>query len=304
MRGRNLSLGCIGKDPMLYYLSPLGYFLIVSPLNYLNEIITNQSKTMKQTINLLILALVFSGCEKVINLPLDTTEQRAIIDAKLDMNTGKCTVLLTKSGDYYEKKDFEKITGAKITINEEGANPITLKELGNGSYSSDSMKITSGKKYTIKLENVLGKSYSATTTAPVRVALRRLGRVRAPNELNSTQTRFYVSATWTDPVAGRNYYWLKTYVNGVYRSQDYVLIDDKFTNGQSMTEQTYNPAIQGSKVKIELHSIDAQSYEYFKQLFEVIDNPDKSFNPKSNFGVDAFGFFSITAYEFRTIDLN
>jgi hypothetical protein len=268
------------------------------------KLIVEKNIIMKKTITYLSIFFALTSCEKVITLPLDTTAQLAIIDAKLDMNTGKCTVLLTKSGDFYEKKDFEKIIGAKIILNEEGLNPIVLKEKENGLYVSDSIKITSGKKYTLKLENVLGQTLSATTTAPTRVTLRRLGRTRAANELNSTQPRFNVNATWTDPVVGRNYYWLKTYVNGVYKSQDYVLVDDKYTNGQSMTEDSYSPVNQGSKVRIELHSIDVQSYEYYKQLFQVIENPDKSFNPKSNFGIDAFGCFSITAYDFRTIDLN
>lgn len=262
---------------------------------------------MKKTIYYLLVSFavlsIFCACEEVIDLPLDTAQQRPVIEAILDGNTGKCTVTLTKSGSFYQKTDFETISNAKITLKTPSGTVLTLKETTKGKYSSESTTVVSGKPYTITVE-IGSQAFSSTTVAPYPAKLLELSSEPSPVKIfNDTTTYYEVVAYWEDPSASKNYYNMRIFGNDTLRSTDKILLDDKNVNGQLMDAQSYYFFKRGTRTRVELLSIDSLSYEYLKQVSELSRSVDKFYNPKSPFGANAFGFFNIAFSDVKTLTL-
>ena len=110
----------------------------------------NQSfkfNNMKNTSILLafICLLMLSACEEVIQLELDTANQRVVTEANFNATEGRCTVSLSKSGGFYELSNFEALEDASVVLIRSSGQDITLTDLGNGQYSAENLTILPGE---------------------------------------------------------------------------------------------------------------------------------------------------------------
>ena len=72
--------------------------------------------------------LLFSSCEEVIELDLNTTEPQIVIEGFITDGEGTYSVLISKTVDFYDPNTFPPQTGAVVHITDDLGNTETLTE--------------------------------------------------------------------------------------------------------------------------------------------------------------------------------
>ncbi|MCB2220422.1 MAG: DUF4249 domain-containing protein [Bacteroidetes bacterium] len=126
-------------------------------------------KTMKYISAIIGIALVLGACTERIDIELDSTYERLIVESQITTDTGIQYVRLTKSSDYYTGKDPDPVSNASVKLSD-GFNTWTLPENSNkpGYYeTNEDFYGETGITYSldIELEETIGehKSYSASS---------------------------------------------------------------------------------------------------------------------------------------------
>ncbi len=97
---------------------------------------------------------------------------------------------------------------------------------------------------------------------------------------------------------------MKVFKNDSINTENYRLYDDQYTNGEE-TELRVANAQAGTTYRIELLSLDKQTYGYFRTLEDLLfTNPffgSTPANPNNNLSNGALGYFGAYAISSRTI---
>lgn len=240
------------------------------------------------------LVVLFSSCEKVIDLNLDQTTPKIVIEGIFtDLNVSHLVSLsFTKSFDAENKK--VPVSGALVVLKEENGPTIVFTEQGkSGNYYSSKYKGIVGKKYTMTV-TANGKTYTAISKMPFPVPLKSLNQV----ELTFFgETKKLVQVNYNDPIGIENFYYNKLYVNDLKRGSLYIE-SDRFNDGKEVKNTIFvsDPDLKtGDKVKVQLLTIDENVYKYLFSISQISGNggpPTTPANPTSNFSNGALGYFS------------
>src|SRR5215467_8726980 len=112
-----------------------------------------------------LFALLFSSCEKVIHLDLNTSEKKYVIEATVTDQPGTSQVLLSQTKNFDDNNQFVGVSGAVITAKEEGGSLTTFMETSPGHYEAPTLVGSSGKSYDLTV-TVAGNVFTATSTMP------------------------------------------------------------------------------------------------------------------------------------------
>ncbi len=190
---------------------------------------------------LLLLAAV--SCTERIDVQLDESYARLVVDGCITTDSLRPTVALTKSSDYYYNKPSPRVTGATVTIFD-GTTSYLLSETipgQSGIYSSpDPLPGKAGKEYTLHVElpdAISGYSSFEASSMLCPVV-----------PIDSVTTTFHADrgkeGTWSinlyaqEPGNEVNYYLFSWFRNGAPMSdsiQKKIVTDDQFINGQYLT---------------------------------------------------------------------
>jgi hypothetical protein len=251
---------------------------------------------------------VFPGCQKVINVDLNEAAPRIVIEGVINDRRGPYTVIISKSGSYFNQPVLPPVSGAKVTINDNFGNADTLKEENPGIYITSRTKGIPGRTYSIRVlsENV---EYEGVSTMNSHVNIDSLKLVKSDVQRfdfggnNPNDIHLEIHCYFRDPDE-KNYYRIKVFRNDSINTQSYRLYDDQYTNGQE-TELRVSNAEAGSKYRIELLSLDKQTYGYYRTLDDLLFiNPffgSTPANPESNLSNGALGYFGAVAVSSKTI---
>jgi hypothetical protein len=255
-----------------------------------------------QKIGALALLLAATGCEKVVNLNLQTSSSQLVIEGNLVDDNRPCQVSLSTSTNYTESNVFAPVAGASITLTDNAGNTETLREATPGQYVGATIKGVPGRAYTLQVTTG-GSSYVAVSTLPSPVV---------PFEKLSTQVsavgnNIQAVVDYTDPLGLGNSYLFRQYRNGVLNKTIFVQ-NDQFTDGKHITQTLryfsnsstdpngVNKLAVGDSLQVEMQNIDPNVYEYFRTLNQILTvgaAPSTTpANPKSNFTGGALGYFS------------
>ena len=81
----------------------------------------------RKIFQILLLSLLAAACTEKINVKLDTTYTRVVVDGNVQSDTGVYAVSLTKSSDYFSNEPAPRIVNATVTV-ADGVNTYTLHE--------------------------------------------------------------------------------------------------------------------------------------------------------------------------------
>lgn len=258
------------------------------------------------------LLLAGTGCEKIVNLDLQTSTAQLVIEANLVDDGLPCQVSLSRSANYTATNTFAPVSGATITLADNAGGLETLRETTPGQYVGATLQGVSGRAYTLRVETG-GTAYVALSTLPAPVV---------PFEKLSTQLSVFGSnniqavVDYTDPAGLGNSYLFRQYRNGRLNPTIF-LQNDQFTNGNRISQvlralsstsadpQELNKLVSGDSLQVEMQNLDPGAYEYFRTL-NLILTPGGApsttpANPKSNFSGGALGYFSAHSRRVRTI---
>jgi hypothetical protein len=251
---------------------------------------------------------LFSSCEDVIVLDLDTTEEQLVIEATLDATAQIAQVVLTRSNDFYDNELPASISGATITLaNEKGA-VYSLTEIENGRYQAANVLAEPGDSFTVTVDLDEG-TYQASSTVPQPVVLEDItvmeDGINSP--FGDDEGDIILSAKWNDPPGQVDYYRIRAYVDESMHNGNYmVFTDDIGGDGKPQEIPLRDRFEENTLVEIELLSTSEAYYDYFFQLTSIAGGGPSTttpFNPVGNFNEGALGYFGIYYTSSITIQL-
>jgi len=108
-------------------------------------------KHMKKIICFTIIMISIVACTEKIDIELDDTYTRLVVEAYITDEAKNHIVKLTKTSDYFYNKPAPVVEGAKITI-ADGQNILNLTETQPGIYKTEKIAGEIGKTYTLNIE--------------------------------------------------------------------------------------------------------------------------------------------------------
>lgn len=122
--------------------------------------------TLLYSISFLIMAFpLFTACEKVIELDLDTQEKELVIDAHIDWEKGATgqeqTIQLSYTQPYYSQEAPEGASGATVLVADNQGNIFPFVEHIAGTYKNINFTPALGRRYALMVQ-YQGKEYVAS----------------------------------------------------------------------------------------------------------------------------------------------
>lgn len=272
----------------------------------------------KRLLTAAALLLAATSCEKVIDLPLQTSPAQLVIEANLVDDGRPAQVRLSMSVGYQETNSFPPVAGATVTLSDNASGREVLHEARPGQYVGATLQGVPGRVYTLRVETG-GAAYVAVSTLPVVVPFEELHSELSTS--GDTEDGLQATVQYTDPVGAGNSYLFRQYRNGRL-TKTIFLQNDKYNDGKHVDQQLRSNVgglgggpppdeidrlIAGDSLTVEMQNIDPGVYQYFLTLNQILDeNPlfgVTPANPTSNFSGGAQGYFSAHSRRVRRIKL-
>lgn len=259
----------------------------------------------------LLLLGLFCSCEKAIDLKLEDSAPKYVIEGTVSNEAGGAKVLISQSKKFTDDNTFTGVSGAQVSIEGDGA-VYPLDAAGNGVYQNNTFTGIPGHTYhlTVKLND---KTFTSLSTMPQPVSLDSIYVISDEFNTNKDGSKQRLAIVkYNDPAAVKNYYRFIQYIDNK-KEKTLFVSEDEFTNGQTVNSRlNYNndnddPAREirtGKQLLIEMQCIDAAVYKYFFSLTAGAlgdGNNAAPSNPMSNISGDALGYFSAYTITRKTI---
>ena len=250
---------------------------------------------------------LFTSCEDVIELDLESSEPQLVIEAVLDATAQRARVNISQSNDFYDNSASVKVSNALVTLESEAGETYTLSEDEQGEYQIENVISNSEESFTIRVE-IDGIIYEATSQVPYQISLDSLEVLENGGPpIGSGEGDIRLAANWEDPAGIENFYRIRSYVDGVFQSDIYTVFSDSFTgDGNQQSIPIRESFEENTTVTLELLSVDENYFDYFFQLSSIVGdgfNSTTPYNPKGNFTNEALGYFGIYFSSSLSIDL-
>ncbi|MET0463093.1 MAG: DUF4249 domain-containing protein [Chitinophagaceae bacterium] len=263
---------------------------------------TNNTSIYKSAFNIFLalsVTIFLSSCEKVIDLNLNSTEKRYVVEGIITDLTG-ARVTLSQTKDFDEDNSLATVSGATVEMSEAGGTVTTLTESSPGIYTAPAMNGTSGKTYTLSVK-VNGQTFTAVSTMPQRV---NLDTLYVTDEFLFGENRRTANTEYQDPPGRGQYYRFVQYINGkkeptiFYQSDEYT--DGNYVNNKLFyfpeDDDNEDQKIKtGDLLRIDMFCIDQNVYKYWFSLDRSATGESGQAtpsNPVTNLTGGALGYFS------------
>jgi len=237
----------------------------------------------------LLSTIVFTSCEKVIEIKLDDASRQIIIEGLID-DLGNPAVVKINRTVSFSSDTFDFVSGALVTISDDIGNNDTLVEDNKGIYNSTSLKGIPGHTYFLKVI-IEGEIYESACRMPERKLIDSIGYVY--NRLSDPFTKpgYQTACYFTNKSGKREYFRFRYFINrnefigfnlassggGV---EQFIFGDGEIKNGDSIT--------------VYLLSIDKEVHSYLSNLERIATPVFQVFtpyNPTSHISNNALGYF-------------
>tara|TARA_R110001592_G_scaffold140938_2_gene362110 strand:+ start:8508 stop:9308 length:801 start_codon:yes stop_codon:yes gene_type:complete len=259
--------------------------------------------TTKILVLISVLFLIFTSCEKVVDLNLDEAPQALVIEAVLFDSIGDNYVIISKSKPFNENiGSFETISGASVVIVDNVGNSYVLNEVADGIYNNLSLKGITGRTYTLSV-NVDGKSVTAQSTMQPRVNLDSLSHEKQDNPFSGADEpdSYRIFNHFYDTPNFSNYYRIKAYSRRVQQKGVLVLSDDLIDGDNVVFPNFQIEFEEGDTAIVQLLSIDEENFRYFHALSSSQEGEVPG-NPETNLeGENVVGYFGAYAKSQKSI---
>lgn len=251
---------------------------------------------------ILILITVFFwfACKDKIQVDVQNKQSLIVIEGLLT-NQSTQYIDLQQSGDFYQLDAYNTITDATVQLIDTSGQILPLVHNQNGRYELKNWTAQVNQNYQLLVE-YQDKEYRASAQLPPKVEIRKVD-VKIENDSSA-----YVRCKFKDPATTGDFYRLRFYRNGkIQENRLYTLQDSNF-NGKNRTYNFKREAIAyGDTIVVELWHISEPTYDYYKELEDVIQQGLLSsvpYNPPNNIrGAEALGFWGAAAIDRDTLIL-
>ncbi len=242
-------------------------------------------KTTNLSAYLSFLILMGAACTEEIQMPLESTYVRLVVDGGINTDTTVHRVRLSRSGDALNEKPGNVISDAIVTITD-GSETFNLAEntANPGVYETDSTVFgLEGKTYTLNISNVdvnndgTMEEYSASSHIP---RINPIDSIQVKYEgIDRFDKGWLINLFALEIGGGRNFYLLKAWKNGVLltdSTSEYTSFADntgfegQYYDGFTVYYLDYNKLderlVKGDVVTLEMDGITGE-YKDFLQAF-------------------------------------
>ena len=250
---------------------------------------------------LILLLMAFGACKKVINVNLNSTSSRYVVEGNVTDQAGPYLVTITKSINFDQDNVWPTVSGAIVVITDVTAGHVdTLTEATPGNYNTHIITGVPGHKYQLYV-NAANHVFTATSIMPAVVALDSLYTQANPFGGKHPE----LVPLYTDPIlVGSNYhyYHFTEYKNDT-ESSNIIIRNDALINGQVVRMPIGGDGLNsGDSVAIYLECIDSGIYQYYSTLNQTEDqNSASPSNPLTNLTGGALGYFSAHTSSLKTL---
>ena len=242
--------------------------------------------------------IIFSSCEKEIELDLRSVEPQLVIEGTIPFNS-LAKVRLTTSIDFFSDSNYIPVEGAIVTVADNTGNSDVLRLMPSGYYESDNIIGVEGRTYNLTVE-LDGKMYTSTSTMPYSIPIDSMSMFYVP-----AFGEAYPMIHFIDPKGIENYYRHIFYLNGK-RMVGIDLSSDENRDGKLISrimpyesESNNDEKIKkGDTISIETRFIDKGVYTFFRDLARM---GSSLANPTSNINGGVLGHFSAYSYSKTTM---
>jgi hypothetical protein len=282
-----------------------------------------------KTKNIFILLFITSllglnSCTEKIEVELDETYTRLIVEGNLTTDTMAHKFILSKTSDYFSNQSAPKVSGASVQITDDMGNQVMLEETEEGIYKTPVDffgQVNHQYNLRIDLQEEIGgfTSYQGSSIIPSVNPIDSIGM-----EFNS---RFGEDGFWivklyaTDPGGIENYYQFNVFRNGVLMtdSLDKVsFVDDKLFDGNftfGIGVSYFNNSYEneqfkiGDTVRLQMGGITKEHFTFMANVDEATSYQNPLFggppaNPIGNIDNGAFGYFAAYSTTYSSIILS
>ncbi len=258
---------------------------------------------------MLLGALTFSSCQKVIDLDLNSAAPKYVIEAELQEGAHNFRVRVTQTSSYFNNDAPTKITNAIITLQKGNESPIQLVNNNDGFYIAANYIGVSNSDYQLNV-TIDGESFQAKSFMPPAVLLdsieiEKLGK--GPFGGNE-EDGYRLFCIFKDPGMVTNFYKVNTLINGMpnENADNLIVLDDRLTNGNRVRFPIFSDRFKlNDVVEVQLESIDESTYKFFNTLGTIIGGSSNGnaapANPDSNWSNGALGYFNATSVSTKTV---
>ncbi len=273
---------------------------------------------MKNFIVLILVVVVFTACEKTVELDLKQSESKIVIEGLVTNRLGYQYVRVTRTAGFYDNGPTPRVTNANVLVKDDLGNEFIFNHNpGNqddsiGYYLPDQSFIGAvGRTYFLTVE-MDGEIYTAQDKLFSLSGIDSLNyRINAEEEVEPKDyKKFYEVLLFSkEPPNEENYYFFKFYRNDslkVYNENDIYFADDKLL-GEAI-DGLGSPVFYGVQdtARIEMYSLSREGFVYYFDLQLLLNNDGGLFsqppsNSRTNLTNGAFGFFQASAVDVKPI---
>ncbi len=254
-----------------------------------------------------LLSFLFASCDKIITLPVETNEQKIVIEANITDKPGPYFVKITKSVGLGEANVYPFVDNALVIINDNFGNVDTLIHANGGMYKTRSIVGVYGRTYFLEVK-VDGKTYLAQSTMPNKV---NLDSLRVNTFPINGETRYSIIPVYLDPIVLGNSYRFIQKINDTL-DQNYNIFNDNLNNGKinqrPLRDRNEDINIKlNDSVTVEMQCISPAAYVYFYTLSQQSGagpgGGTVPTNPPNNITGGALGLFSVHTTQTKAIKI-
>jgi hypothetical protein len=237
----------------------------------------------------LVFAALF-GCQKVIDVDLNSKDPQLIIEGNVTNIAQPYEVKITQTANFSDANTFPNVTDATVAIADNLGNVETLIQTKPGVYTTTTLIGVPGRTY--KLTAIVNnKTYTASSTMPMFIKMDSLMLFKNPfnNELTVNSV---AAPVFKDTDGLGNYYRFVEFKNGKKTLGNY-LFNDNLSDGLLITNPLFsqnNKRVLGDTLRVEMHCVDKATYQYFNTIPRTEGGAPA--NPESNIIGGCLGYFS------------
>jgi hypothetical protein len=257
----------------------------------------------------ILISAVISSCTERIDLPLDESSVRLVVEGAVTTDTAVHTVYLTKTTSYYYNQKPPVVTGATVNITD-GSNVFELNEREPGVYlTSPDFHGIAGKTYNlnIKLLTPLGGFTDYTSSSKMN-KLVKLDSVSLDYFPEYGEQGLWEVKCYLEDEPTTDYYRFQLFRNNHLITQKlsrWLVTDDKYFNGSyavgivvTFLDQASDneKIVSGDELSIELNSLNRDFYYFIQDAQSELRGSNPLFsgpgaNIKGNISNGALGYF-------------
>lgn len=216
---------------------------------------------MKKYILLFLVTLLLSACEEVIDIDLQNSEPKLVIEASVNVEkdgTSNAVVKLSKTAPFFDN-DLPPVTDALVSITSSTGDYYSFNHTENGIYTAPFLPVL-GSTYTLE---VIHQNETYTATEALQTVT-EFEEVIQENEGGFGGDQIQLKAYFTDPAGVKNYYLSETLC---VRGNDRRAFNDEFFDGNRINDfYLADDLAPGDVVTFNLYGVD----EYFFNFMIVI----------------------------------